>query len=359
MENTYKSGLIDEIPYSKDHETLAAKTKRKLSDVYKESQRSDIESVKKGTRTGAVRESGMAQKGIILEKAFLFIKQYWLPTLLLLPAVVLLWMFFIYPTFNMFFSSFQKINLFKKTSEFIGFENYIQIFKDNIFLKSLRNTIIYVISVTVILVPLSFLVSLLVDCCSRMGSFVRGVLYLPSIIAMSIAALMWKLILDADIGIISRVVTGLGITMPNLLGDARYTLMTVIGLGIWRSLGSNTILFIASLKSMPREQLEAAEVDGATPLQSILHVILPNIRYVTAFVAITTIIGCFQVFTTIQVFTQGGPNNATNMLVYQIWQEGFRFFNMGKASAISSLMFIVLLGLAVIMIRVLNKQEES
>jgi len=338
MGSTYETS-INEIPYSKDYGTLTTNQNK--------------------TSINTAQESSMAQKGIIAAKMLSFIKLYWLPTLLLLPGVVLLWMFFIYPTFNMFFSSFQKINLFRKTSAFIGFENYISIFKDEVFLKSLRNTIVYVISVTAILVPFSFLVALLVDCCSRMGSFVRGVLYLPSIIAMSIAALMWKLILDADIGIISQLVASLGITMPNLLGDARYTLMTVVGLGVWRSIGSNTILFIAGLKSMSREQLEAAEVDGATPFQSIIYVILPNIKYVTAFVTITTIIGCFQVFTTIQVFTQGGPNNATNMLVYQIWQEGFRFFDMGKASAISSLMFIVLLGFAVIMIRVLNKREVS
>jgi sn-glycerol 3-phosphate transport system permease protein len=259
----------------------------------------------------------------------------------------------------MFFSGFREINIFKGTSEYVGLKNYISIFKDGVFLKSFRNTVIYVVSVTAVLIPFSFLVSLLVDCCSRMGSFVRSVLYLPSIIAMSVAALMWRFLLASDIGLISRLLSNLGITMPNLLGDARYTLMTVVGLGVWRSLGSNTVLFIAGLKSMPREQLEAAEVDGATPLQSIIYIILPNIRYVTSFVTITTIIGCFQVFTTVQVFTQGGPNNSTNMLVYRIWQEGFRFFNIGNASTISTLMFLTLLGLAVIMVYILTKRGDS
>ena len=110
---------------------------------------------------------------------------------------------------------------------------------------------------------------------------------------------------------------------------------------------------------MSKEQLEAAEIDGVTTSQNILFIILPNLRYVISFVTISTIISCFQIFTFIQVFTQGGPNNATNMLVFRIWQEGFRFFNFGNASAISSIMFVALMGLAVMMVRVLTKRDEA
>jgi len=258
----------------------------------------------------------------------------------------------------MFLGSFREINLFRGTSAFVGTKNYNAIFTDDIFTKSFRNTVVYVVSVTAILVPLSFIVSLYVDLCSKMSSFVRGVLYLPSIIAMSIAALLWQFILNPNIGTISLLMSNFGVTIPNLLGDSKYTLMTVVGIGIWRSLGANTVLFIAGLKSMPRDQLEAAEVDGAKPLQSIIHIIIPNIRYVISFVTITTIINCFQVFTFIQVFTGGGPNNATNMLVFRAWEEGFRFFNFGNANAISSLMFIALFGLALIMIHVLTNREK-
>ena len=295
----------------------------------------------------------------IIEKALSFFKRFWLPTLLLLPGSMLLFTFFIYPVFNMFYSSFRDINLLKGSSVFVGFKNYASIFTDSIFLKSLRNTVVYVVSVTGIVVPLSFLVSLLVDSSAKMGAFVRGVLYLPSIIAMSIVALMWKLILASRIGIVSRIVESFGLTAPNFFADIRYALMTVIGIGIWRSLGANTILFIAGLRSMPKEQLEAAEVDGATPVQSIIHIVIPNIKYVIAFVAITTIIGCFQVFTMIQVLTLGGPNNATNMLVFQIWQEGFRFFDIGKANAISVLVFTMLFLFSIIMIRVLTRREDA
>ena len=295
----------------------------------------------------------------VMQKAPLFFKKFWLPTLLLIPSTVLLFTFFIYPAFSMFLGSFNEINLFTGSYEFVGTKNYATIFADDIFIKSFRNTVVYVISVTAILVPLSFIASLLIDCCSKMGSFIRGVLYLPSIIAMSIAALLWQFILNPDTGTFSQIMTNFGVRMPNLLGDARYTLITVVGIGVWRSLGANTVLFIAGLKSMSREQLEAAEVDGAKTIQSIIYIIIPNIRHVISFATITTIIGCFQVFTFIQVFTGGGPNNATNMLVYRAWEEGFRFFNFGNANAISSLMFIALFGLAIIMIRVLVKREET
>ena len=294
-----------------------------------------------------------------MEKYSTMVKKYWMPTLLLIPGIALLVIFFVYPAISMFMNSLREINILKKTSSFIAFSNYTALFSDALFLKGLRNTVVYVAGVTIILVPLSFIVSLLVDCCSNIGAFVRGILYVPSIISMSIAALMWKLILSPQIGVVGRLIESFGVQAPNFLGDPRYALATVIGIGVWRSLGSNTILFIAGLKSMSKEQLEAAEVDGATPLQSIYHIILPNIKYVTAFVTITTVIACFQVFTTIQVLTAGGPNNETNLLVYQVWQQGFRFYNFGMANAISSLLFAVLFGLSLAMIRVLNKREEN
>jgi len=311
------------------------------------------------TAIGALQTSMKTRKENICGKVLSFFEKFWLPTLLLLPGIVLLFTFFIYPAFNMFFNSFRDINILKGTSVFVGFKKYASIFSDSVFIKSLRNTVIYVVSVTAIVVPLSFIVSLLVDGSAKMGAFMRGVLYLPSIIAMSIVALMWKLILASRIGIISRIVEGLGFAAPNFFADIRYALMTVVGIGIWRSLGANTILFIAGLRSMAKDQLEAADVDGATPLQCIIHIVIPNIKYVIAFVTITTIIGCFQVFTMIQVLTLGGPNNATNMLAFQIRQEGFRFFDLGKANAISALVFVVLLLLAMIMIHVLTRREDA
>ena len=288
-----------------------------------------------------------------------FLKRFWLPTLLLLPSFILHSVFFIYPTLNMYYSSFREINLFRGTSEFVGLQNYALLLEDSVFLRSLRNTIVYVVSVTVILVPLSLLAALFMDCCTKMGSIVRGILYFPSIITMSIAALMWRFLLAHSIGTISQILSNIGISMPNLLNDARYALATVIGLSIWRSLGVNTLLFLAGFKSISREQLDAAEVDGASPLQCIIYIILPNISHVTFFVSITTIIGCFQVFTIIHVLTQGGPNNATNMLVYRIWQESFRFFNFGYANTISSFMFILLLIPSICVVRILIKRDKS
>jgi len=288
----------------------------------------------------------------------MFLNRFWLPTLLLLPCAISLLVFFMFPTFNMFYSSLREINIFRGTSEFVGFRNYILLFDDIVFLRSLRNTIIYVVSVTLILVPLSFFVALLMDFCPKMGAFVRGILYFPSIVTMSVAALMWRFLLAYNIGLISQLLANIGISMPNLLGNSRYALMAVIGLSIWRGLGVNTLLFLAGLKSISREQLEAAEIDGANPLHSIIYIILPNMMHVIYFVVITTIIGCFQIFTIIHVLTQGGPNNATNMLVYRIWQEGFRFFNFGYANTISTFMFIMLLTPSILMVRVLTRQED-
>jgi len=163
-----------------------------------------------------IKKISAARRGTAMKRMLMFFRKTRLPTLLLLPGSILLFTFFIYPTFNMFFSSFREINLINGTSKFVGFENYIAVFKDDVFIKSLLNTVVYVVSATAILVPFSFLVSLLVDSCSKMGLFIRGVLYLPAIIAMSVAALLWQFILDPDIGFIAQALANLNIKMPSL-----------------------------------------------------------------------------------------------------------------------------------------------
>ena len=117
-------------------------------------------------------------------------------------------------------------------------------------------------------------------------------------------------------------------------------------------------MFIAGLKGISKEQIEAAKVDGANRFQIFRHITLPSISYVTSFVTITTIISCFQIFTTIQVMTMGGPNNATNMPVFQLWQEAFQFFDMGRATSISTMMFIVILGLSMLVMRKMEKANS-
>lgn len=293
----------------------------------------------------------------LLDKIRIFFKKFGLPTVMLLPAFILFLGFFIVPLLYSFYLSFCDWNLMTGEIAFEGIKNYAGILTDPVFYQSVRNMIIYVVFTTIPLVAGALLVAMIVECCGRTKGIYRTLLYIPSIISMSVAGMMWQFVLNPTVGILNQFLSLFGISNINWLTDRRTALGVIIAVGIWRGLGNNVVLFIAGLKGISKEQLEAAKVDGANIFQLFRYITLPSISYVTAFVLITTVISSFQVFTVIQVMTEGGPNNATNMPVYQMWQEAFRFFDMGRATSISTLLFIALFILAMTAMKRMEKNN--
>lgn len=290
-------------------------------------------------------------------KAKTFFKKFWLPTVMLIPAFVFFVGFFIIPTVYSFYLSFCDWNLMTGEITFENFQNYIGILTDPVFFQSIQNMLIYVVCTTIPLIAGALLVAVLVENCGRTKGIYRTLLYIPSIISMSVAGMMWQFVLNPTVGILNQFLSAFHIPSINWLTDVRTALGVIIAVGIWRGLGNNVVLFIAGLKGISKEQLEAAKVDGANALQTFRYITLPSLSHVTTFVGLTTVISSFQVFTVIQVMTEGGPNNATNMPVYQMWQEAFRFFDMGRATSISTLLFISLFLLAMAAMKRMEKNE--
>ena len=274
---------------------------------------------------------------------------------MLIPAAVGFAWFFVYPAVNSVIMSFYKSDLFRNESQFIGWANFNSILTDPVFLKSLMNTVTYVFASGVPLIVLSLLFAILIERCAAGRTVFRSLIYIPCIISMTIAGMMWRLLFNPSIGYVNILLETLGIPGLPWLAVPNLSMIAVIIVGIWRGLGTNTVLFIAGLKSVSRDQLEAARVDGAKWHNEIFSIMLPALGHVTLFIVISTLISSFQVFTLIKVMTEGGPNNATNMLVYHLWQEAFRFFDIGRASVISTILFLLLLFLSIIMIRVMDK----
>ena len=287
-----------------------------------------------------------------------FWNRYWLPTLMLVPAGILYLLFFIYPTLNSFYLSFNDWNILSGDIVFEGLSNYKEVISDPVFHQSIINMIIYVVFATVPLIMLSLFIAILIENCGKAKGFFRTAIYIPVIISMSVSGMMWQFILSPTTGIVNQMLTMLGFNPISWLTDVRTALGVIIVVGIWKGLGTNVVLFIAGLKGISKEQIEAAKVDGANRMQIFKNITMPSIAYVTSFVGITTVISCFQIFTTIQVMTMGGPNNATNMPVFQLWQEAFQFFDMGRATSISTMMFIVILALSMIAMRRMEKTND-
>ncbi len=292
-----------------------------------------------------------------VEKVKTFFKKFWLPTLMLMPAFILFVGFFIIPTIYSFYLSFCDWNMMTGEIVFENVKNYVEVLTDPVFFQSVRNMVIYVVCTTIPLVAGALLVAIIVENCGRTKGIYRTLLYIPSIISMSVAGMMWQFVLNPTVGILNQFLSTFHIPSINWLTDVRTALGVIIVVGIWRGLGNNVVLFIAGLKGISQEQLDAAKVDGANAFQIFRYITLPSISYVTTFVGITTVISSFQVFTVIQVMTEGGPNNATNMPVYQMWQEAFRFFDMGRATSISTILFISLFILAMAAMKRMEKHN--
>lgn len=298
------------------------------------------------------------RKPAILERITRFFRKFWLPTIMLIPAFVLYMAFFIIPTLYSFYLSFHDWNLLTGEIYFEGLDNYIEVLTDPVFFQSVRNMIVYVVCTTIPVVIGAMLVAIIIENCGKTKGIYRTLMYIPSVISMSVAGMMWQFVLNPTGGIVNQILSCFGVSNINWLTDVRTALWVIVVVGIWRGLGNNVVLFIAGLKGISNEQLEAARVDGANALQVFRYITLPSISYVTVFVSITTIIASFQVFTVIQVMTMGGPNNATNMPVFQLWQEAFQFFDMGRATSISTILFIALFILSMMAMNRMEKNQE-
>ena len=256
------------------------------------------------------------------------------------------------------FTSFNIGNIQSWSSaEFVGLENYTKAFGDERFLKSLRNTAYFVI----VGVPATIAIGLaLAVALNRVVGWMKTVFrvgfYLPVVTSIVAIAVIWRYLLSPDVGLINSVLARIGLEGPNWLGETATAMPSIIALGVWRNVGFDIIIFLAALQTIDRSLYDAAKVDGAHGWQLFRYITLPLLRPAILFVAVITSVGYLQVFEEPFVMTNGGPVDSTlttNMLIYE---QGFRFFNLGYASAIAYILFVIIAVLAVVQFRWLRPQ---
>jgi ABC-type sugar transport system permease subunit len=279
----------------------------------------------------------------------------WVPLGFLLPALGLYAVFFIYPFIYSFILSFQEWNMISPNKKFVGATNYIHLLQDEVFWISFQNSTLYVLFTVPIAMGLGLALALMVESLWVGKGLYRLIFFMPVVSSIGIISIVWSLMYNPQVGIINVLLGKIGIQGPNWTNNPSTALWALAILGIWKSFGYNMVLYISGLKSIDRGLYEAATIDGANRIQKLRHVTLPLLSPVTFFIVVMSVISSFQVFATIQVMTQGGPNNATNVLVYQIYQEAFQFFNIGGATASSTLLFIFVASLTVFQLRVGKK----
>lgn len=279
-----------------------------------------------------------------------FAKHSW-PFLFLSPALLVYGSFFIFPFIFSLYLSFMQWNLVSPNKEFVGIDNYAALVKDPVFWISLKNTVIYVLGTVPLSMILGLVMAILVEAAGRLREVYRFLFFIPVVTSIAVVSIVWTLLFSPNNGLIGNILKTVGVQGPNWLNDPNWAMWALIIVGVWKAIGYNMVLYIAGLKSIDRQLYEAAQIDGAGKWMQFRSITLPMLSPVTFFVMIVSIINSFQVFATIHIMTRGGPNNATNVLVYEVWQEAFQFFDIGKASALSMVLFLLVLAITIVQIR--------
>jgi len=265
-------------------------------------------------------------------------------------------LFTLYPLLYSVYASFTSWNGLA-APKFNGFDNYIKMWNDPYFLKSMWNTLFLMIGIPIGLV-LSMALALGLNRRMRGITFFRTVYYIPVISSIAAIAIMWQWAYNGDFGLINQVLDLVGIQGPNWLADKDTVKPALIIMATWKGLGYSMLLYLAALQSVPRYLYEAAALDGAGTWQQFRNITLPMVRPVTFFLVVTSIIGGSQIFIEINIMTPlGGPEFSSASIVWYIWRQAFNNLHMGYASAMSIVLGLIIFIVTVIQFR-LNRRNQ-
>ncbi|WP_154792488.1 carbohydrate ABC transporter permease [Occultella kanbiaonis] len=280
-------------------------------------------------------------------------------TVFLAPALAVIIAFVFVPAVLALRLSFTDASGFGEAS-WIGLENYVTVFSDPATVRAIVNTILYAAMYGPLVIAVGLCAALLLNRKDvPLRGFFRTIIFLPFIISMAVASLAWAFLLDPNLGLIPYWLGGLGIRMGDVFASTTWALPAVTAVAIWKSFGYFMVIFLAGLQGIPRYLYEAAILDGAGAWRQFRAVTLPGLRSTMTFVIVFAIIGAFQAFDQIYIMTQGGPDRATETIVYRIYTDGFRDFRMGFASALSYVLLAITLLLGLIQLRVGTKRERD
>lgn len=265
----------------------------------------------------------------------------------LLPSLVFLGFFTYYPIIDAFRLSFFRSDPYTPEAIFVGFQNYIEFIYKPVFWQVVRNNVIFAVATILPTMILALFFAILINEVKVKAPF-RLAIFLPKVMPYAAAAMIWVFLYDPSIGPINTLFRAVGLPSIGWLGDRRYSLIAIIITMIWRNVGYYMLIYLAGLQSIPRDLYDAARTDGASWVSRHLHVTIPLVGPSTLFVFVVSIIQSFKAFTQIQLMTRGGPGYSSSILIYYTYEFAFKFWQLGKASTLTSIMIISLLFLVLI-----------
>ena len=277
--------------------------------------------------------------------------------LFILPSLIGFIIFYAIPAARGIFISLSDWDLLTP-AEFVGLANYSKLLKDPTFWNSLKVTFYYVLLNIPVQTILALVIAVMMSRLTK-SIIIRAIIILPWLMPSVVVGLLWLWLMDPTIGIINEALRALGLGTVPFLNLPKTAMPSIALINIWQYVGYTALLIFAGLQAIPGSVYEAAQIDGASEGQMFWKVTIPLLRPVLVFVLVTSVIGSFQIFDTVAITTKGGPINATKVLNFYIYEQAFTRFNMGYATAISMVLFLILIFVSMIQMRLMRAGESD
>lgn len=277
------------------------------------------------------------------------------------PALIMLGLFFFVPVLLAFALSLTNFDLYSladfSNTRFVGFANYAELVQTPLFWKALGNTFYFVIAGVPLSIGLSLGAAMLLNGgIGRLSGLFRTALFAPVVTTLVAVAVIWRYLLHTRYGMINYGLEAIGLDPVDWLGDPRSAMPAIILFAVWKNFGYNMVILLAGLQTIPNDLYEAARIDGANGWQRFVHVTLPALGPMLLLVGVLTMAGYFQLFAEPYVMTQGGPTESTVSVLYFMYDQGFKWWNLGFASAVAFALFLVMIVFTLVQYRVAKKR---
>ncbi len=290
-----------------------------------------------------------------VEKRVVF-KSNWLPWVLIAPQVFIIGAFFFWPAAQALLQSMQQSDAFGTSIEWVGLENFRNLWNDPTYLASFYTTAIFSISVAVIGISLSLLLAVYADRVVKGGLFYKTLLIWPYAVAPAVAGVLWLFMFSPGVGVVAYGLRAMGIEWNHLL-DSTHAMTLVVMAAVWKQISYNFLFFLAGLQSIPGSLIEAAAIDGAGPWRRFWTIVFPLLSPTTFFLLVINVVyAFFDTFAIIDSATQGGPGKDTAILVYKVYYDGFKAMDLGGSAAQSVVLMVIVIALTVVQFRFVEKK---
>jgi len=293
----------------------------------------------------------------VMEKRVLF-RSAWLPWVLIAPQLLIIGIFFFWPAGQAVLQSFQMEDAFGMSKEWVGLDNFRQLVDNPSYLDSFQRTAVFSLLVAGLGIVVSLILAIFADRIVRFAVVYKTLLIVPYAVAPVIAGVLWVFLFSPSIGVVAYYLGALGYNWNHMMNDGQAMALIVIA-SVWKQISYNFLFFLAGLQSIPKALIEAASIDGAGPWRRFWNIQLPLLSPTTFFLLVINIVyAFFDTFGIIDAATQGGPGQSTSILVYKVYQDGFKALDLGGSAAQSVILMCIVVALTVVQFRYVEKKVQ-